>query len=197
MREIAHWLDCAESWKYPANLQGIDAGVFWPALIRFVYNTGLRAATVLHIRRDMIQRGWLIVPRELMKGGRRDHRVWLNKYAREAVAQLTTANAKIVPWHSKTGYFYASFRRQFKDVFSAERRAEIGKPFHGLRARMLTNLWENTPGIAKMVASHRADVTLDHYVGGSAMRKALDKLPQPKRRRTTASDDMRQLTFFD
>ena len=197
LAEIAAWTEAATRWTSPSTLVGVAPGEFWPAFVTLLYNTGLRLKTALNIERDMIRRGWLIVPRRLMKGGRRDHRVWLNAHAREAIERLATADSHVVPWKPRSqNWFSHCLRDQLDGVFSAERIAEIDKPCHALRARMLTILWSRAPGVAKMVAGHRADVTLDHYVGGTAMRRALDKLPQPRPKKAADGSDTKQLTLF-
>jgi hypothetical protein len=181
LREIGQWMDAAAAWTKPA-LVGIEPGVFWVETTRFLFNTALRRETAVTVRRDMIHRGWLTVPAALMKGGRRDHEIWLNRHAREAVERLTTADGRIVPWPHGLNYLSQCVADQVEAWCPPERRAQIDKPLHALRARCLTILWSRDSGVSKHVAGHvGGDVTLSHYVGRSAMRRELDRLPQPKR----------------
>lgn len=154
---------------------------FFAGLFLFLYNTALRIGSALAATRDMIHGHWLEIPARDMKGGRRGHKVYLNRYARRAMLLMGSGGNQIVPYPF-LGNCLRHHTSRILDVSGIpEERRRVVKPCHGFRARCLTVLWGKNPGIAKLVAGHVShDVTLGHYIGADIMRDALKELPQPK-----------------
>ena len=179
--EIDAWLRICGSARRP-SLPGLEPPVFHAMLIVFLYNTALRIETGLAVRWDMIHKGWLHVPRELMKGGRRSHRVWLNHWARQAILTVRRAvqfgDGRLFPWPHSLNYFHAIRREMVRE--SDPSRLERLRP-HGLRKAILTFLQCRNGTVAKLVSGHATgDVLLKHYTHRRIAKRLLSRLPQPK-----------------
>ena len=132
---------------------------------------------------DLVDReepGWLFLPRRILKGGKHDHRIWLNPAAREAIEPLRApGDPRLFPrWHwpgGKTG-LYNQFRRIVRGSGLAAHRRFM---FHALRGACYSALAAIDPFAADLVLGHRSTIGLRHYADRNRMIPALSQLPQP------------------
>jgi integrase len=162
------------------------------ALVRFLYNTGLRIAEAMQATWDLVDReepGWLFLPRRIMKGGRHDHRIPLNRWAKQAIEAVRRPShprlfSKWVWPGGKTGLYHQFGRVVRKSRLPAHRWFK----FHGLRGAVYNELAGIDPLVADLLLGHRTTVGQRHYADRKRMASALALLPQP--------DQVHQRTLF-
>lgn len=192
--EVGQLLESTAYARQAANLGGVPAETWWRALITFIYNTALRADTVLEITWEMVGRersNWLKVPAEIFKGGEFEESFYLNRWASDAIAAVRRPAAPTQRifnwdgWPDTRSWFYACLRG-----FTAKSGLPMHRQalrLHGLRRTLLTWITtQSVPGvpagvIASLVAAHHGgNVTRDHYMGHfEIIPPVLDRVPQP------------------
>ena len=177
--EVRAWLAAAQNAETP-HLPATPAPLWWAALIRWTWATGLRIGTTLAARWDWLDPSALTlqIPDSDYKGGQA-RRFHTSPPALEAVQPLraTGRGPLVFPW---------PYTRWYLDRVRVRMLAEAGLPptrrfgFHGLRKGAATALAEKNPLAAQLAMGHAsAKTTRDHYVHPDLVARALDELPQP------------------
>jgi len=176
LEEISQWLAACEIATKP-EVEGIPAPDWWRALVRFLYNTGLRIGTAMGLRWDMIEGDWIVIPPEIMKthAGKRHP---LNKSARAAIEAIRTPDPRIFPHPYKRVTQIHKIRADILAASDIPPARRFG--FHGLRKALATHLAQKNPMIATMMLGHTmAKTTQDHYVNPGIAAAVMAKVPQP------------------
>ena len=186
--ELRTWFQAALAAPPSGNLLGLHAGVFTAALVLFCYNTAVRIDTALKATWPMLARwrpGYLSAPPEIMKGRKNGQRIYLNTWARAAIAVIRSMagpdEPRLFPWRGwpgNNGWFYERCRRLIRPLAI---RPGID-PFHGLRATCATWLAEASGDgmLVSIVLGHaQSSVAVRHYINGGIAARWLDQLPQP------------------
>lgn len=195
--QIAHLIDVARA-KGPtlSNFLGVRGSVYWPNLILWTYNTGLRPETSMLARRTMIAarcpEDFIRIPAEIFKRHQQRPPFCINRWAREAVEAVRIEGSDgLFPWgvHSRSGEqrpWPAGHSRLFEAFREIADKAGLPADQHlafsGFRKALLTWLAEHHPLLASIVAGHRGkSVVANHYTHYTAVRSALAQVPQPGR----------------
>ena len=182
--------------KRRGNLGRISPGRFWPGLISFAYNTGLRVNSIMTATVDQVgahHADWLWLGSQNVKGKKVGGDFYLNPAARAAIAAVRSPGPLLFPWRgwpeSRT-WFYEHLRRIHRDAGLPEGR---WFKMHGFRRAMLTWLSGQNLLVAKIAAGHRSgDVLLTNYANRyRIVPQYLDRLPQP-----AAETEARQRLLF-
>lgn len=159
---------------------------WWQALFLFLYNTGQRIGAVMQARWENVdrnERGWLFLPRETMKGGRRSHEIPINSAAREAMELVHIEGEPRIfgrPWPGAK----SSMARTLGRI-----KARSGLPFHrldgfgvhALRGCCYTEGSKiNSKGADLLLGHHGVSIGVDCYAGRELMLEVVQKLPQPR-----------------
>jgi integrase len=154
-------------------------------LLGFIYNTGLRIGSAMRATWDMVDReepDWLFLPRRIMKGGRHDHRVFLNPSARRAIEEVRgefVKDARLFGrwrWPSGKSGLCALLRRLLRASGLPPHRRFA---FHAVRGACYNGLAAIDPFAASLVLGWRTTIGLRHYADRRRMVPALLALPQP------------------
>jgi len=169
--------------------QGLPATRFWPALIAFCWNTGLRPKTIFAAQRCWIGQtspGWLHAPREALKHQPGAAEFYLNRAARRAVDEAASDDPHLFPWRGWPGTRPAMFA-EHKRILAAAGLDDVraGFQFKGYR-RALCNWLLGQLGdapdlnVVRLVLGHRFQGALANY-GRRApiVVPLLERLPQP------------------
>lgn len=194
--EIRRWLDACGAAITP-RVAGIPPGEWWRTLITYIYNTAVRIGTALAVtysmhrldERDLL---WVHVSGEAIKG-RKAKRIYVNGPAAEAMRIVRRPGRELVwPW---------PHHRSHLDVCRRKLLAAAGIPpgrrfgFHALRKAACTEIAEHNPLVAQKQAGHAGmAMTRDHYVHRDVVAKTMERLPQPRRKKTKF--DPRQMELF-
>lgn len=167
---------------------GLSPNAFWPAVIGFAFNTGLRPKSIFAARREWIGREtahWLWLPKEALKKASRPCEFYLNASARRAVDLAASADVegRLFPWlgwPTTRPQMFAEHKRIARGAGLSEERAAF--QFKGYR-RALTNWALTATGdtmIVRLLLGHRFPGAMDFYARRqSIIPPVLDRLPQP------------------
>jgi len=174
------------------NFCGVPGSTWWPSLGAILYNVGLRIDTAMRAERSMVGRDvppdFIKIPAAIWKRGQQPPPLCLNRWARaaiEAVAgpgqerllpwQSRSRTGELRPWPSGRGWLFTAFRRI---LAKAGIRRHV--KFNGFRSALETWAICENPGLAPVIAGHKARiVTVDHYTHFSAVRDLMAQVPQP------------------
>jgi integrase len=168
-------------------MPGLAPQRFWPALITFAWNTGLRPKSILAARREWIGRetpGWLWLPREALKRAKLPCEFYLNRPSREAIDQAAGGGPRLFGWRWPEGrsQFFAEHKRIARGAGLSEERA--GFQFKGYRRAMVNWVLATTQDtvVARLILGHRFPGSIDFYARRSSLiPPVLDAYPQPPR----------------
>ncbi|MBN2024040.1 MAG: site-specific integrase [Pirellulales bacterium] len=196
VEEIHAWLEACERARVPRDL-GVAPAAWWRALIRYLYNTGVRLGTAMAIRwtwheRDERGRLWLKVPKTEIKGHAQKS-FYVNAEAADAIESIRTAREIVFAWPHHPRWLQA-VRVRLQAAAGLPPHRRFG--FHALRRAMCTEAAEMNALVAQKQAGHTAiAMTRDKYVNKRVVAATMERLPQPKRRRTK-DDDPDQKKLF-
>jgi integrase len=191
--EIRAWLEACKYARQPA-LTTCSAPDWWRALVRCLYNTGLRIGSALKLRREWISPapltgangerwGFATIPGDSYKGGR-PHIVYLPPAALQAIQAIRTP-ATIFPWLHTPKHLQEA-RRELLAMAGIPESRKFG--FHGVRKAVATEIWRIDPKAAQLQLGHTDPrVTKGHYVNPAVLGLALHSqlgaamrgIPQP------------------
>jgi len=189
VEEIAQILRACLYARRP-RLPGLAAADWWRALLKFLYNTGLRIGTALALRRSMLGRNlfgesFLAIPSRADKKGK-PRIVVLSSHALAAIAALPSTTELIFPQPHGSQQHLLRLLHQLEAAAGLPPERRFG--FHALRRANITQMWYLDPAAAQDNAGH-ADprTTINHYVAAEAQVRAkaakdlpaLERLPQP------------------
>ena len=90
----------------------VQANLFWPALISFIFDTAERIGAVLEVRRGDLSGEWVTVRGEFRKGGKRDARYKLRKETLELLDRIKVDGQELIfHWPLDRNYIYNRFGR--------------------------------------------------------------------------------------
>lgn len=187
LEEIRAWIAACEHASKP--LGSITPADWWRALVRFVYNTGLRIGSVLQLEWSWVheQNGWAfcVIPGSAYKGGR-PKLIVLSPAAVAALEPIRAGNhGRIFHWPHTQKTLHRERHRLLRLAGLPPNR-RFG--FHGLRKATGTQLWRLDPDAAREQLGHSdRRITMEHYVDPSALANALanrlipvlSQIPQP------------------
>jgi len=168
---------------------GLSPTRFWPALLMFEWNTGLRPKSIFAARREWIGKtlaGWLHVPKEALKHQRRSWEFYLNKAARQAVDLAASDDPHVFPWRgwpNTKPQLYAEHKKIFLAAGLPEERAAF--QFKGSRRAVVKWVMEHLGpepdlDVVRLILGHQFQGSLGYYARrGAIVPPLLDRLPQP------------------
>jgi integrase len=182
LAEIGQWLGACHVAKLP-ELPNVAARTWWSALVRFLWNSGVRIGSALALEWRMIQPidgqpgAYANLPGDCYKGGN-PHRIYLNAAALAAAEEVRPCGSvKLFPWN----YTATCLQRSRKSLLTGAgipRERQFG--FHGLRKALATELAPRNALLAQQQLGHAAmAVTRQHYVDPIAVASVMENLPQP------------------
>ena len=176
--EIRSLIEAAQSMKKPVSGQFM-AAAWWMALLRFLYNTGLRIGSTREIRREWIFHvpqadggfSYVQIPGDAYKQSR-SHLIYLNRHAIAAIEPMPKTG-KIFPWFESP----TSLGRQMKRLITAAgipQEKYSGLAFHGMRKSLGTALWGVNQEAARLQLGHASKSTTEQsYAGSSQLANSL------------------------
>jgi integrase len=191
LSEIQRLIEAAEADPPKAsNLLGVAPRLWWPNLLRFAYNTALRAKSMLGARWDLWDKNrpdWLWLPPQLLKETHEGLDFYMNQAATAAVQAVwggARPGRQAGPlfgwrgWPRTKSWFYQLLGRIEQTAGLAEDR-RFG--LKGFRKATLTWLSGENDLVARIVAGHRSgSVLLTNYANRfKIVPRYLDRLPQP------------------
>lgn len=180
LAEISDWLAVCELADTPQGT-GVAPAAWWRALLRFLYNTGLRLGTAVEITWSMIDGHWLEVPGDAIKG-KQPRAFWLNDVALRAIKTIRTDHPRVFPWPDEDveaeKQALQGQRRRLLKATSIDPKRRFG--FHGLRKALASQLAGVNPMIAQMQLGHTTEgTTRRHYVHPDTIGPVMAAIPQP------------------
>ncbi len=179
------------------QVSGIDRGRYFHAILLVVYWTGLRAGTLLKLKRQDcdLETGWLSARGKDMKN-RRGKRYRLGPDAIEAVRQIWLPERELLfPWPHRPYWFHQQIRRIMEAAGVTSSRATMTR-LHKLR-RTFATLIAAKKGVAaasEMLGHSNLDVTL-RYIDPNKMpgNDMTEVLPRLSGQRSTHLAEPREL----
>lgn len=167
---------------------GVAAGVWWPALLLVLYDTGLRIAAVMNLTREALdmETGELFVPAEIQKHNS-DQVFRLHRDTLDAVRLLEPRTREmLIPWHAEfnertNGMLYSGYRKILHRAGLAAGRRDL---FHKLRrtsGTLLASVAGDKAG-ADHLGHSDPKVFVTHYLDPRKLNRAraTDLLPRPE-----------------
>lgn len=179
LEQIGRLLAACEQLRRPV-IPGLPTPVFFAAYVLWSYNVGTRLDTTLALQRGWIALPWIRVPRGVMKGRRRELKLWVNRAAQAAIAPLLSADARIFAWPCGEDYLKKRFAR-LQDLAGIRVVGRHGV-LHRCRQAMITWLMARNESVAKLQAGHslQRNVALKHYTSPTIVKRLMERLPQPE-----------------
>jgi integrase len=158
---------------------------WWQALFLFLYNTGQRIGATMRASWENVDRkepGWLWLPRETMKGGKRSHHIPLNRPARESIELVRRDGEPLLfgrLWPAAKSAMERTLNR-IKTTSGLPPHRCQGFAFHAVRGCCSTEGYKlNYPGTELLLAHRGVSVGIDCYAGRELMLEVVNHLPQP------------------
>ena len=155
------------------KVSGIPSHVFWEALLRVAWWTGLRKATLLDLRREDLDlsTGWLTVPPTIMKN-RRGAKFRLGTDAIAALTELLyyqPTAIKLLPWDKGDRWLHQNFVRIIEASGLPKCKYNKGS-FHKIRRSTATKVAElaGVPA-ASALLGHSNTVITERYLDPSKL----------------------------
>lgn len=160
----------------------IPASEWYAALLAFLHNTGARPELALGATWPMLHGDWLHAPKDILKGKRRGLKLYLNRFAREAIDRIRVyGQERIFPWRGWPGTA-PRFYEVCRDQLARANLPQYG--YRGIRRLFSTSVSRRNPLVAAWMLGHRQPPGLQilarHYAGRETLiREEMDRYSQP------------------
>ncbi|QDU62130.1 site-specific tyrosine recombinase XerD [Planctomycetes bacterium Pan216] len=182
--EVSRLLDACR--QVEGDIGSVTARSFWPALVLFVFDTGIRKQATLNLSPvdvDLESRS-VTIPAELQKN-RREETHGFSSQTAEAIAAMGTDDREFLfPWphdrYRRTTWTWLN--RAFRDIVEAADLDASAGHFQRLRRTRATLGEMVAPGSATLDLGHsRRSITLKHYIDRRQLGRSpvVDRLPRP------------------
>jgi len=167
------------------TLGGVEAKVWWPALILFLYDTGLRIGTAMALEPSHLdfETGWLHVPAEIQKH-KSDGRFKLHPDTLAEVKNIHEGKTfeRLFPWSWTRATLYKHFR-EILDRAGVPVGTKTGCLFHRIRKTSATYVASKMGRAAAIDhLGHSCVSVTERYLDVTKIERiqAADVLPRPK-----------------
>lgn len=146
--------------KQQGEFCGIPRADWWEALLAVCLDTAERIGAVSQCRWDWLSNGWLLIPAEVRKGGRRDKQFELSGSTLEALEKIKTASPMMFPWPYCENYLWKLFGNLVKTAGLPSSRRD---KFHKLR-RTTASVAHSIGMNAQELLGHQHRRTTERYL---------------------------------
>jgi integrase len=174
--QMSQWIEAMTAATAP-RIGDLSARLWLTALAVWSYNTALRIESTLAARWAWLRGSWIDIPGTCYKGKTTGHRVYVNRWALEAIRHIHTTDERIFSWRWSQNW-----------CESCIRKSSLGPDFtmHGLRRTANTNI--QAAGYERLAKIHLGqkggDVNQQFYSHYERLAPIVlereDVLPQPK-----------------